>query len=75
MGKSLKITASNIDICESAKAELIARLEELATMTRRYPVECVFGEFRRVFASRDDILALISVLSSEIDRYYLEKVA
>jgi hypothetical protein len=70
MSKPIKITSSNVALCESAKAELIDRLEELTRMTKRYPVECVFGDFRRVFASREDIVALIKLLSMEIDRYH-----
>ncbi|MGC9984099.1 MAG: hypothetical protein ABSF35_10740 [Polyangia bacterium] len=70
MAKTMNITPANIELCESAKAELIERLEELARMTRRYPVECVFGEFRRVFATKADIQKLIDELAEEISDYY-----
>ena len=69
MEKTPKVTLDNVKLCEEAKAELIEHLEDLVNMTKRYPVECVFGDFRRVFANREDILAFIDELTKGIDLY------
>lgn len=62
------VTSDNLELCKLAKVELIERKEELAALTRRYPLECIFGEIRRVFANREDIEHLIDELSDGIAR-------
>jgi hypothetical protein len=69
MKTSTKITRDNIKLCEDAHDELVLLLEDLVKMTRKCPVECVFGDFRRVFANRQDIVDFIEELKSEISAF------
>jgi hypothetical protein len=69
MGKTLKVTRANLSLCEDALRELRSALEDIARMTRRYPVECIFGEFRFVFSSRRDVEDLLEILGSRITEF------
>jgi hypothetical protein len=69
MQTSLKITSANAETCERALCSLRDHLEVLAQKTKIYPVECLFGEYRFVFTSRDDITRLIESLTVQLDAY------
>ena len=75
MGKVVAITAANIDLCEEALKALRQNLEELARMTKDYPVECSFGTYTFLFESRGDIESLIDSLSQKIAAYRTTKAA
>ena len=67
--KKIEVTKENVGLYEKANDELLDRIEDLVAMTRKYPVECVFGDVRRVFASRIDIVDLIFSLQDGIRSY------
>ena len=62
----LTITHKNFYECERASHELRAHLDELARMTQKYPVECTFAEYRFMFRSRADIVALLAQLDEKL---------
>jgi hypothetical protein len=69
MGKIINVTAANVDLCTDALGDLRLHLEELARLTKDYPVECSFCTYTFLFESRQDILNLIDSLSRKIDDY------
>jgi hypothetical protein len=69
MGTPIEVNAVNLPLCERALEELRDSKVDIVAMTRRYPVECIFGDFRRVFANESDVQRLIDDLVTEIARY------
>lgn len=69
MTEVLKITSKNVVLCESALHGLRDNLAELVRLTKEYPVEFAFGNYRFVFTSEADIHALITSLDQKIRAY------
>lgn len=68
-GETIQITQGNVQQCSDALGELEERFNELAKMTRRYPIECTFADYRFVFLNREEIASLISTLKGKVERY------
>ncbi len=66
---TVTINKSTVVEIKAARGELRARLEELAEMTRHYPVICTFAGQRWVFESKQDIVDLIDKMGSAIDDF------
>lgn len=62
-----EITKKNVESLDAFRGALVRHLEELAEMTKRYPVECQFEDLRFVFTSRADIEHLIAQLTGRIE--------
>lgn len=56
----------SLSLHSAALTELREKADWLEKETRKYPLEVVFGEVRRVFANRADIDRLISDLEDSI---------
>jgi len=63
------ITRANFDAFTRADRLLRDHLEELARLTKDYPVECTFAEYRFIFQSRSDIEILISKIEAKLGKY------
>lgn len=66
---ALQVTRENVATCKRARQALRAHLDRLTAMTKRYPVECTFAGYRRVFRSRQDILNAIAELDRSIEAF------
>ena len=63
------ITPATFPTFNRADQLLRGNLEELARMTKEYPVECTFAGIRFVFNSRQDIENLIALLAQKMAAY------
>ena len=66
MSNRLNISSVNAAEYQQALQSLRTHLDDLAEMTRRYPVVCSFGGFHTIFTSKEDILRLIDELGRAI---------
>lgn len=69
MGSKIRITAQNADDCQEALVALRTHLAKLAKMTREYPVECRFADYRFVFTSETDIKDVIEALDKKLTAF------
>jgi hypothetical protein len=69
MGKVIKISRENLQLCERALVALRRDLKKLAEMTKEYPVECGFAGFRFVFTNEAEIHELIEALDAKISAF------
>jgi hypothetical protein len=68
-GSKFGVTKTSASIYLQAYEELRANAEQLTAMTREYPVECIFGTYRVVFETGEDVQKLIVDLGLELSRW------
>lgn len=66
MANSIKVNTENVEFFEGVLAAFRSDIEKLVRLTRKYPVEIEFGDYRFVFDKRSEIEELIRVLDKKV---------
>jgi hypothetical protein len=74
MANSIRVTAENVDLFEGVLAAFKSDLEKLVQLTKKYPVEIEFGDYRFVFSSRSELVAVIKILEAGVRDYRMAVV-
>jgi hypothetical protein len=69
MSDAFTITAGNFPAFNLADSLLRRHLDELARLTKEYPVECNLAGYRFMFSSREDIEQLLAIIDQKLVEY------